>query len=148
MRYTGNITNVKTMSLDPVLKALYKLVRIETDKLQIGYDKKCAADTASIRVLTTDVSKLKDYISAYEKLSKENSASSQKMVDKLLDHVHKLMLNIDSIKDEMTDKIEELEAEICTVKDYVVTVEEETSTKVNKMEGNIEEIADEMTNTK
>ena len=100
--------------------------------------KKYAADTASIRVLTTDVSKLKDDILAYEKLSKENSDSAQKMVDQLLDHVHKLMLNIDSIKE---------------LKDYVVTVKEETSKqictvgkKVNKMEGNIEEIADEMNN--
>ena len=107
MRYTGNISNVKTMSLDPerisVLKALYNLVQNQTSKLQIAYDNS-AADIASIKVLTTAVSKLKDDISAYEKLSKENSASAQKMVDQLLDHVHKLMLDIDSIKDEMTDK--------------------------------------------
>ena len=150
MRYTGNIINLKRMSLDPkrisVLKALYNVVQIQTDKLQSAYDKKSAADIASFKVLTTDVSKLKDDISAYEKLSKENCDSAQEMKDQLLDHVQKLMLNIDSIKDEMTNKIEEL-------KDYVVTVKEETSkqictvgTKVNKMEGNIEEIADKMTN--
>ena len=57
------------------------------------------------------------------------------------------MLNIDSIKDEMTNKIVELEAEICTVKDDVVTVKEETSfvgTNVNKIEGEFEEIADRL----
>ena len=140
MRYTGNIINLKRMSLDPkrisVLKALYNVVQIQTDKLQSAYDKKSAADIASIKVVTTAVSKLKDDISAYEKLSKENSASAQKMVDQLLDHVYKLMLNIDSIKDQMTNKIEEL-------KDYVMT---ETSkqictvdTKVNKMEVQFED---------
>ena len=146
MRYTGNIINLKRMSLDPkrisVLKALYNVVQIQTDKLQSAYHKKSAADIASIKVLTTDVSKLKDDISAYEKLSKENSDSAQETKDQLLDHVYKLMLNIDSIKDEMTNKIEELEVEICTVKNYVVTVKEETSfvsTKVNKMEGQFED---------
>ena len=151
IRYTGNITNIKTMSLDPerisVLKALYNLVQNQTNKLQSAYDKKSSADIASIKVLTTAVSKLKDDISAYEKLSKDNCDSAKKMVDQLLDHVYKLMLNIDSIKDEMTNKIVELEAEICTVKDDVVTVKEETSfvgTKVNKIEGEFEEIADRL----
>ena len=44
MRYTGNISNLKTMSLDPkrisVLKALYNLVQNQTNKLQSAYDKK------------------------------------------------------------------------------------------------------------
>ena len=115
MRYTGNISNLKTMSLDPkrisVLKALYNLLQIQTNKLQIAYDNS-SADIASIKVLTTAVSKLKDDISAYERLSKESSDSAQKTKDQLLDHVQNLMLNIDSIKDEMTNKIEEL-------KDYV-----------------------------
>ena len=149
MRYTGNISIVKTMSLDPervsVLKALYNLVQIQANKLQNAYDNS-AADIASIKVLTTAVSKLKDDISAYENLSKENCDSAQEMKDQLLDHVHKLMLNIDSIKDEMTNKIEEL-------KDYVDIGKEETSkqiftvgTKVNKMEGEFEEIADRLKN--
>ena len=147
MRYTGNISNVKTMSLDPerisVLKALYNLIQNQISKLQIAYDKKIAADIASTKVLTTDVSKLKDDMTAYENLSKEKTDSAKKMVDELLDHVQKIMLSIDSIKDEITNKIEEL-------KDYVMT---ETSkqictveTKVNKMEGDIEEITDEVTN--
>ena len=63
MRYTGNITNIKTMSLDPerisVLKALYNLVQNQINKLQSAYDKKSSADIASIKVLTTAVSKLK-----------------------------------------------------------------------------------------
>ena len=150
MRYTGNISNLKTMSLDPkrisVLKALYNLVQIQTNKLQSAYDKKSDADIASFKVLTTDVSKLKDDISACEKLSKENCYSAQEMKGQLLDHVQKLMLNIDSIKDERTNEIEEL-------KDYVATVKNETSkeictvgTKVNKMEGEFEEMADRLKN--
>ena len=148
MRYTANIIDVKTMSLDPerisVLKALYNLVQIQINKLQSAYDKKSADDIASFKVLTTEVSKFQ--ISSYEKLSKEKSASAQKMADQLLDHVHKLMLDIDSIKDEMTNKIEELVVEICAVKDDVVNVKKETSkqictivTKVNKMEGELED---------
>ena len=131
MRYTGNISNIKKMSLDParicVLKAQYNLVQVQANNLQIALDKKSTGDIASFKVLTTDVSKLKDQISVYEKLSKEKNASAQKMVDQLQDHVHKLMLDINSIKD-MTNKIEELGAEICTV-----------GTKVNKMEGEFED---------
>ena len=55
MRYTGNINNVKTMSLDPerisVLKALYKLVQIQTNKLQVAHDNS-AADISRINILT------------------------------------------------------------------------------------------------
>ena len=120
-RYTGNISTVKTMSLDPerisVLKALYNLVQIQTNKLQVAHDNS-AADIASIKDLTTNVSKLKDDFLSYEKLSKQNNDSPEKMVDQLKDQVHKLMLHIESI----------------------------TITKVSKIEGEVEEIADRLRN--
>ena len=98
MKYTGNIVNVKTMSLDPerisVLKALYKLVQIQTNKLQVAYDNS-AADISTIKNLKTDVSKLKDDFLSYEKLSKQINDSAEKMVDQLM--VDKLMLDIDML---------------------------------------------------
>ena len=120
MKYTGNIINVKTMSLDPerisVLKALYDLIQIQTNKLQVAHDNS-AADIASIKILTTDVSKFKEEITDFEKLSNQKSNSAKNMGDQLKGQVQKLMLHMESI-----------------------------ITKVSKMEGKVEEIVDRWRN--
>ena len=88
------------MSLDQemsVLKALNNQVQIQTNKL--AHDES-AADNASIkRLTTTDVSNIQDVFSAFEMFLKQVSDSAP---DQLMDQVHKVMLDTESIKDEMS----------------------------------------------
>ena len=98
MRYTGNISNVKTMSLDPerisVLKALYNQMLIQTN--QLAKDKS-AADNA-IMYLKEHVSQMRDEIL----LLKENNHSATSFSDELMVQVRKVMIDTESIKDEMS----------------------------------------------
>ena len=86
LKYKVNIIDVKTMSLDqkiPLLKALNDQVQIQTNRLP-------HADNASNKRLTIDVSKLQVEVSALAK-----------QADQRMDRLHKVILDLESIKNEM-----------------------------------------------
>ena len=106
LKCKGIFSSVKTMSFDQkisVLRALNCVVKLQTNKL--AHDTSATDNT--IKRLTTDVSKIQDEISAFEMSLNQDCDSAP---DQLMDQVHKVLIDIESIKDEMSRKtVEEID---------------------------------------